>query len=88
MGLSIVREERGLSSANKGGGGSLYADVRTVWWKTPIFRNLWCVRTDKRESIFRDFVRTSFMDAPSACEFSKLGSVMISNLQFWGSHYA
>jgi len=39
-----------------------------------IFRNLWCIRKDKGGrgscadrgggSIFRDFVRTSFMDAP------------------------
>jgi len=30
-----------------------------------IFRNLWCIRTDKgRESIFCDFVQTFFMDGP------------------------
>jgi len=57
------------------------ADVRTFWrQKLRIFRNLWCVRTAKREwswasatfcgqggvegSIFRDFVRMSFMDGP------------------------
>jgi len=54
------------------------ADVRTFWdKKILIFRN-WCVRTDKggggssadilrttrRGSIFRDFVRKSFMDGP------------------------
>jgi len=46
--------------------------------KRRIFRNLWCVRMDKERrlsqcghfadngegSIFRDFVRTSFMDSP------------------------
>jgi len=31
-----------------GGGGSSDADVRTFWYKNlRIFRNLWCVRTDK-----------------------------------------
>jgi len=30
------------------GGGSLDADARTFWYKKlHIFRNLWCVRTDK-----------------------------------------
>jgi len=53
--------------------GSSVVDVRTFWCKKHrIFRNLWCVLTDKggwvsanREgggSIFCDFVRTSFMD--------------------------
>jgi len=59
-------------------GSSSDADVRTfLGKKLRIFRNLWCVRTnkglsqfgnfaDKREkrSIFCDFVRTSFMDGP------------------------
>jgi len=44
------------------GRGSSYADVRTFWFKKFwIFWNFWCIR---RELIFRDFVRTSFMDGP------------------------
>jgi len=80
QGLSIkdVRSQ-GVSSADKGIGGSLDVDIRTFWCKKHrIFRNLWCVRTEKKEgecrtsahilrtrrrgSIFRDFVRTSFTD--------------------------
>jgi len=58
-------------------GGSSDADVRTFWYKKRrVFRNLWCVRTDKEGEglsqcgqggkglIFRDFVRTSFMNGP------------------------
>jgi len=59
------------------GWGSSDADVRIFWCKRlRIFRNLWCVRTDKRGeevepvqtfsgqegSIFCVFMRTSFMD--------------------------
>jgi len=68
---------RGLSIADvfqTRGRGSSDADVRTVWCKKlQIFRN-WCpqkqgrdvepVRIRRRESIFRDFVRTPFMDGP------------------------
>jgi len=52
------------------GKGSSDADVCTFWCKKlRVFQNLWCVRTDKdRErdgrSIFRDFVRASFMNGP------------------------
>jgi len=76
---------RGLSSANifrtTGRGSSSDVDVGTFWCKNHrVFRNLWCVRTDKRDrvekvrtfcgqgrrggSIFRDIVRTSFMNGP------------------------
>jgi len=68
LGLSIkdVRSQEGggdFSSVNilRTRGGSSDADVRTFWCKKLwIFRNLWCVPTDKgnRGSIFRDFVRT------------------------------
>jgi len=34
--------------ADKGGGDSSDADVRTFWRK---FRNLWCARTDKGEGV-------------------------------------
>jgi len=38
----------GLSSADTGGGDSSDADVRTFWCKKLlIFRNLWCVHTEK-----------------------------------------
>jgi len=53
-----------------------FFEMQTFWCKKlRIFRYIWCVRTDKgdwasvdilwtrrRGSIFRDFVRTSFMD--------------------------
>jgi len=66
-----------------GEGGSLDADVRTFWCKTlRIFRNLWCVRTDRGGGrvnadilrtrggiIFRDFVRAFFMDGPLTHKF-------------------
>jgi len=61
-------------------GSSSVVDVRTFWCKKlQIFRNLWCVRTDKVGGglskyghfadkgmgvNFCDFVRTSFMDGP------------------------
>jgi len=60
-------------------GGSSDADVRTYWCKKlRIFRNLWCVRTDKkggglnqcgyfpekRRINFCDFEWTYFMDGP------------------------
>jgi len=50
-------------------GDSSKSDVRTFWYKLWIFRNLWCVRTDKggvsqcgqgRKRV--NFSRTSFMD--------------------------
>jgi len=62
----------------RGEGCSSDAGVCTFWSKKlRTFRNLWCVRTDKgggwpvrtffgkgEGSIFRDFMRTSFMDGP------------------------
>jgi len=59
--------EEGFVQCGHGGrGDSSDADVRTFCRKKlRIFRNLWCVRTDRGEgSIFRDFVRTSFTDGP------------------------
>jgi len=60
-----------------GEGDSSDVDVRNFDAKIIGFRNLWCVCTDKgvelartfygpgrKGSIFRDFVRTSFMDGP------------------------
>jgi len=54
--------------------GSSDADVRTFWWKNIGFfeiygmsartREVEQVRTRGEESIFREFVRTSFMDGP------------------------
>jgi len=46
--IKDVRNQGGLSSADKGWGGSSDADVRTIRYKKlPIFQNLWCVCTDK-----------------------------------------
>jgi len=82
------------------------ADVRTFWRKNlRIFWNLWCVHTDKGEggwtstdilrirgTIFRDFVRTFFMDGPLlfcvlVCSFVfmflKIGCLWLSLLVSW-----
>jgi len=50
---SAVRGKEGLSSVYiLRGGGSSDADVRTFWCKKPrIFRNLWCVFTDKERGV-------------------------------------
>jgi len=72
--INDVHSQGGLSSAD-----ILRTRGFLTFWRKKlwIFRNLWCVRTDKevepvrtffgqggRGSILRDFVRTSFMDVP------------------------
>jgi len=50
--------------------------------KIQIFRNLWCVRTDKvgEGSNFRDLMRTSFMDGPLPVYLLKGKGIQLSEL--------
>jgi len=71
-----VGRKEDLFSADKGGGGLFRCErPHFLLQKHRIFRNLWCVHSDKGEgvepvrtwregSIFRNFVQTSFMDGP------------------------
>jgi len=65
--------------------GSSDADICTFWnKKLRIFRNLWCIRTDKgKGSIFSDLVRTSFLDG--ALRFGvlqRVSTIFTSNRNF------
>jgi len=63
----LQSEGKGLSSADKG---SSFADVPTLWCKKlRIFRNLWCVYTDKRGWASADIFRTRGVNFSQLCGF-------------------
>jgi len=76
---SVVRSQGGTGFvqcrhfADKGKGGVLQMRTSTYFWckDLQIFWNFGVsARTRRRGSIFRDFARTSFMEAPCVCDFN------------------